>query len=206
MAQSPDFDVRNFGAACNGASDDAPALQAAINALPSSGGNLLIPCKLGIGSAGVKLASKSNITVRGTAAGAGIRSLAPTGQGAQGFGPVAFLVQFCSRCTIRDMEFDGNNVGVVPLGLDRSTDSVVQNNNIHNVGMVAGGAVVSTGGARNQFIGNTITNTAFTSSDGTRGIWVGNANSAEFETSPYIAQNTLQNIGATAIVAHAYTP
>src|SRR5258705_13457672 len=87
MAQSPDFDVRNFGAACNGASDDAPALQAAINALPSSGGNLLIPCKLGIGSAGVKLASKSNITVRGTAAGAGIRSLAPTGQGAQGFGP-----------------------------------------------------------------------------------------------------------------------
>src|SRR5262249_40530876 len=42
------YNVLDYGAKCDGTTDDAPAIQATINALPASGGIVLIPglCKI----------------------------------------------------------------------------------------------------------------------------------------------------------------
>jgi hypothetical protein len=102
------------------------------------------------------------------------------------------------------LDFDGNNVRVIPLGFDRCTGNIVQNNTIHDVAPVSGGALVSAGSTGNQYLNNTITNTANDSSSAVRGMWLGNGGS-QAETSAYIANNTLRNIGATAIVVQGYT-
>ena len=82
----PQIDVRDFGAVCNGMNDDSAAMQAALDALPSDGGTVNIPCTVGIGVSGVVLANRSNITIQGTVPGAGIRSLTPTAVRVRGSG------------------------------------------------------------------------------------------------------------------------
>ncbi len=193
-------DVRNYGATCNGSNDDSGALQAALNAVPS-GGTVNIPCKLAIGSSGVLLANKSNVTVTGTASGAGIRVLAPTGQNALGFARVSFLVRSCSNCTISNLEFDGNRVAAVPLGLDRSSGVTVDGNFVHDVGDGAAG-IVSAGGHNNKYTNNRIVNSSVNTSVSSRGMWIGNSSSSDNEWNAYIAQNTLKNISATGIATH----
>ncbi len=202
-AQSgPDIDVRAFHPACDGVTNDAPALQAALN-MVSAGGSVLIPCKLGIGAEGVRLVNKSRVSVRGIAPGAGLKSLARTTQGVQAFGPVLFVVLNCSNCTIRDLEFDGNGMDVAPLGLDQCTETTVENNNIFNVGVVSGGALVGAGNKGNRYLGNTITKTANHPTSATRGMWIGNPSPSEIEFSPQIVRNVLRDIGATGIAVHA---
>ena len=207
-ALDPQLDVRDYGAVCNGVKDDAAAMQAALNALPVTGGTLNIPCVVGIGSTGVVLADRSNITIRGTSPGAGIRSLAVTNRGSGGFSPVLFTVRSCDNCEILDLSFDGNDIGVIPLSLETCTGTTVQNNVIHDVGSVSGGALVSSGGRVNNFIGNTIFNTAPTPPGtppgfgATRGMWIGNVSETKIEWDPYISGNTLHDVGHTGIATH----
>src|SRR5207245_11610676 len=75
----PILDVTNFGATCDGVTDDSAALQSALDAIPPTG-TLLITCQLGIGSAGVRLVNKSNVTIEGSGPNARIHSRAPTSQ------------------------------------------------------------------------------------------------------------------------------
>jgi parallel beta-helix repeat protein len=196
------LDVINFGATCDGVTDDSVALQSALDAIPSTG-TLLITCQLGIGSAGVRLVNKSNVTIKGSGENARIRSLAPTGQTVQGFDPVLFVVRACANCVVRDLEFDGNNVRVIPLGLDRCQDTQVQRNYIHDVSVVSGGALVAAGNWRNRYRGNVIANTADDPVSATRGMWIGNVGPAENEFYPDVSYNSLVNIGATGIALHA---
>jgi parallel beta-helix repeat protein len=198
----PILDVINFGATCDGITDDSAALQAALDAIPPTG-TLLITCQLAIGPAGVRLVNKSNITIKGTGQNARIRSLAPTTQTVQGFNPVLFVVRACANCVIQDLEFDGNHVRVIPLGLDHCQDTLVQSNYIHDVGVVSGGALVAAGNSRNRYRNNVIATTADDPVSATRGMWIGNTAPAENEFYPDVSFNSLVNIGATGIAIHA---
>jgi parallel beta-helix repeat protein len=195
-------DIKSYGARCNG-SDDSGAVQAAINAIPSSGGTVVVSCQAGIGSAGLRLSGKSNVTITGSGGSAGFRALAPTTQGAQGFGPVMFLIQMCSSCVVRDLVIEGGMVGVAPLGFDRCSNTVAQNITLSNVAYPANAAIVAVGNTGNSYLGNTVNTTTASSSDGTRGMWIGNTGDSQTEWNPTISNNTLNNIGATGIVGHS---
>jgi hypothetical protein len=202
QGSGPTLDIARYGARCNG-SDDASAVQSAINAL-SDGGTLVFSCQAGIGSSGISLSNKNNITVKGINSG-GLKALAAPAS------VILFHVQGCKGCTIQDLVIDGNNVGVAPLAVDYGSDSTVQNNTIVNVAYPAQAGLVAMGNQRNKYIGNTIRNTGikYDSSgnivDASRGMWVGNQSDVQYEWYPYIANNKLSNIGGTAIVAQAYS-
>lgn len=193
------IDIRNYGAVCNGVNDDATAVQAAFNAVPD-GGTVVIPCVAGIGAAGVTLQGKTNVTVAGQNGG-GFRALAPTRIGAQGFGPITFVVRYCTGCTIRDLVLDGNWLGTGALGFDRCTETTADRNTIRNIGY-ANAALAASGNTRNRYTRNTLTGTASNAArtDGTRGFWIGNVASNEVEWYPYVGENTIQNVAATSLV------
>jgi parallel beta-helix repeat protein len=195
------IDVRSFGAACDGQTDDAPALQAALDAL-SSGGTLGISCMLAVGARGVRLADKTGVIVEGSAPGSGIRSLARTGQRTLGFGPATFLVSNCTDCEIRNLNFDGNGAGVVPLAITRSRKTVIRNNRVWNAGLATGGAISADGNAGNEYSGNVVERSVESGDVGTRGMWLGNATEATLERSPVVTNNIVRHSGHTGIVVH----
>lgn len=192
------IDIRNYGAVCNGVNDDSAAVQAAFNAVPD-GGTVVIPCVAGVGAAGVTLQSKSNVTVAGQNGG-GFRALAPTRIGAQGFGPITFVVRFCTQCTIRDLVLEGNSVATGAIGFDRCTETTADRNTIRNVGY-SNAALAASGNTRNRYTRNTVVTTLSNAArtDGARGFWIGNVASNEVEWYPYIGENTIQNIAATSL-------
>jgi hypothetical protein len=204
-AQHPELNVLNFGAACDGRTDDAGPLQAAFNALPVQGGTVLIPCRIGIGSAGARLTGKTNVTVRGVNGG-GFRALAVTNQDIVGFGPFSIAVDGCANCVIRDLVFEQDHRNVGGLGVTRSTDTTVENVTIRNTGVMTGGALSASGNKRNRYIGNTIDWTAFPLHDpelGTRGMWLGNPEEETYEWEPYVAKNHVKDAGHSCIASHA---
>jgi parallel beta-helix repeat protein len=194
-------DIKTYGARCNG-SDDSGAVQAAINAIPTSGGTVLISCQAGIGPSGIVLTNKSNVTVAGSVAGAGFKTLGVPNQGAQGFGPVMFLVQYCTNCVIRDLVIDDAMMGVDAIGFDRCNGTTAQNIAVSNVAYPANAGIVAVGNTGNSYIGNSVTNTTASPTDGTRGMWIGNTGSTQTEFNATISNNTLSNIAATGIAAH----
>ena len=195
MAQS---DIRSFGARCDG-SDDAGAVQAALNSVPS-GGTVLVSCKASIGQSGIVLADKSNVTVKGTGGDAGFRPLGRTGLGAGNFSSVMFLIRNCTGCTISDLYIDAQNQAVDSIGFDRNTNSTLQNVTVLNTGYPANAAIVAVSGHGNKFIGNTVKRCSGIDSDGTRGMWIGNQGYTEY--SPTISNNTVSETGWSGIAGH----
>ncbi len=199
------IDIRSFGASCAGWLDDGPAVQAAVNALPDSGGTVVIPCLAGVGPAGIAVESKKTVIIRGQGAGSGFRALAVTNRTVGGFGASLLVLRECADCQVRDLTFDGNGLGVNLIGLDHSSNVSIEDNRLSNVGY-ANAALVAIGNRKNRYVRNEITNTGKTATDGTRGMWVGNLGEGEAEVEPYIAFNTLRQISATGIVTVATSP
>jgi parallel beta-helix repeat protein len=192
-------DISAFGARCDG-SDDSAAVQAAINATPS-GGTVTISCAAAIGPSGIVLADKNSVTVTGSGGSSGLRALAATRQSAGGFSSVLFVVRNCANCVVKDLAIDNANVGAVGVGFDRCTGSTLQNVSVSNTGYPASAAIVATGGSGNQFLGNSVRSTGRISTDGTRGMWIGNGGT-QTEQNATIANNTVTDTGATGIAAH----
>ncbi len=71
------FDVRQFGAAGDGIADDARALNAALQAVPSRGGVLYFPAGVYRTTQGLRLVERSNVTVTGEGAGSVIKIAGP---------------------------------------------------------------------------------------------------------------------------------
>jgi polygalacturonase len=193
-----DIDVREFGAVCDGNTDDSVAFQAALDALPATGGGtLFVSCRLGLRS-GVRISNKSDIVVTGTSSGAGFKALGSKGYNIPAFGPLLFVAERCDRCTIQnlDIEIDGQPVG--GIGITGSTEAKIMDNTIRNTGNMSGGAISGSGNIRNQYIGNTI----LRAGGATRGLWIGNYWDEALDSLPLVANNTVRNVDATGIVVH----
>jgi hypothetical protein len=193
-----EVDIRSFGVACNGATDDSPAFQAALNSLPSSGGAILrIPCQMSLRS-GVRLSGKSDVTISGSAQGAGFKALSRSGAGMGPFGPLMLVLDRCNRCAVENLTIDIANHAVGAIGVISSTEARISNNTIHNTGDMAGGAVTGSGNTRTQYIGNTILGTT----GNARGMWIGNHWEETLDRYPQIVNNTIRNANATGIALH----
>ena len=76
-------DIRSYGARCDGATNDAGAVQAAIDSIPSSGGTVVVSCQALIGNSGLLLQNKSNVTITGNGGNSGFKAIAAAGLGVQ---------------------------------------------------------------------------------------------------------------------------
>ena len=194
-----ELDVRSFGVACNGYTDDSSAFQAALNALPSSGGGVLrIPCRMSLRS-GVRLTGKSDITITGSASGAGFRALSGAGIGMGPFGPLMIVLERCDRCVVENLDIDIANNTVGAIGVTGSNSARITNNTIRNTGNMSGGTISGSGNTRNQYVENTILGAPGVA----RGLWIGNYWTHTLDTNPQIVNNTVRNVNATGIVVHS---
>ena len=73
--RGPVFNVQHFGAKCDGVTNDTEAVRAALDALPNSGGTLLIPGMCGIDDTLLKVVGKDNITLKGVGPDSGFKAL-----------------------------------------------------------------------------------------------------------------------------------
>ncbi len=211
-ASAQQVDIRSYGAKCNGG-DDAAAVQAAINAAPN-GGTVLVSCQAAIGSAGLKLEGRSNLTILGSGSGAGFKSLAPTGNTIVGISWSSLLrIRNCTKCAVRNLEFQMNYQPAAAMGLNYNTETIIDGNKIYNVGngkpdaqnhAGPSAAIEAALNTSNKYTNNLVQHTigwyggsANGQSDGPRGMWIGNNGNPE--KSPLIANNTIIDTFHTGI-------
>lgn len=164
---------------------------------------LEVPCKVSVGSAGLLIKNKSNITIYGKSGG-GFVSTAQSNLSVPGFDKVMLVLEKCTNCTIKNLTFEGNNVGNSLIGLNASVRTTVTQNTFTNVGYPGNAAIVSIGGEYNTYSNNSVVKTGTGTwngrPDGTRGFWLGNAETFQYEKYPTVSGNYLSAIGATGIV------
>jgi parallel beta-helix repeat protein len=190
-----DIDIREFGAKCDG-SDDALAIQTALDSMPD-GSRLTVPCRAGIGRSALRLRRKNDVTVEGVDGG---------GFGALEGNPenVLFGIEYCNRCSFRNLTIDVQNKGVAAFSINYSTDSSIEANTIMNVAFPAFAAILGLGNRGNVYTWNTVSNTGVQRvngviTDGVRGIWLGNPKQPQIEWNAVVTNNKLLDIGASAI-------
>lgn len=194
------LDIRSAGARCDGVTDDSAKVQAALNRL-GSGDVLLVSCRAGIGSAGLTLRDRRNVTVRGVNGG-GFKALAPASLASQGFSPVMFLVQQCARCVIESLRFDMGRQPEAAIGLDRCAETTLRGNVVEDTGFPANAAIVATGNRHGVYVSNRVLRTGRDDKDGARGMWIGNGGDSQVELRPEISNNFVEGAGATGIVVY----
>ena len=187
-------DIRAHGAACNGVTNDTPAVLAAIRAVPASGGTVDIPCMAAIGPPGIVVDNRSNLAIRGTSAGAGFKAYTSSGSWSYGY-PIMVVLRSCVSCAVRDLQFEGNHLPVGMLRIERNTGTTVENNVIRNTGRTVTAALMGMAGRSNRYIRNTVDTTA----NEMRGIWIGNPGN-DMEHDPVVTHNTVRKVGATGLV------
>ena len=181
-------DVRSHGARLDGR-DDSSALVAAIEALPLSGGTVLIPGILSLGRpgwAGIAVRGRSGVTIAGSDTGSGFRVLHRPSQTIQSGGgeSVALLrVSDSDSVAVRGLDFDGNGVQTVFVALDNVSRSAIWGNRFHDTPedmkthRIAP-AVQSNGGKANDYSGNLFRNVDYGLGLGGWGAGKGDADSS----------------------------
>lgn len=164
---------------------------------------LEIPCKVSVGSSGLTIKNKNGIVLAGKNGG-GFVSTAQSNLSVPGFDKVMLVLEKCNNCQVKNLSFEGNMVGNSLIGLNASTRTTITQNTFSNVGYPGNAAIVSIGGEYNTYSNNIVTKTGTGTwngrPDGTRGFWLGNAETFQYEKYPIVSGNYLSNIGATAIV------
>ncbi len=164
---------------------------------------LEIPCKVSVGSSGLTIKNKNGIVLAGKNGG-GFVSTAQSNLSVPGFDKVMLVLEKCNNCQVKNLSFEGNMVGNSLIGLNASTRTTITQNTFSNVGYPGNAAIVSIGGENNTYSNNIVTKTGTGTwngrPDGTRGFWLGNAETFQYERYPMVSGNYLSNIGATAIV------
>jgi parallel beta-helix repeat protein len=189
-----DVTAAPYAAACDGITDDAQAVQAALDALPATGGTVTVPAGrlCGLGAGGVRVQQRRAVLLEGLGPGAGLRALAP-GAAFGGYGPTLVRLLNCTDCAVRHLTFDGQGQATNLLGIGASARvQVVANTFVH---ADYNGALVAYGNTDTVYAGNTADGLLGT----TRAFWIGNANRGEAETRATIADNTLTALAGTAI-------
>lgn len=206
------LDIKDFGARCDG-SDDADAIQSAVNSL-KSGDTLTVPCKASIGRAGIIVEGKSGVTIEGRNGG-GFISLEKTKINNTCLTGTIFLyVSNSSDSNIKNLYIDVNRQGNIGISEYNSSNITFSGNTVKN----AGGSTLATysnafisaaAGRNNTWTNNTIYGGgAWLENDGsmngTRGFWIGNGSSGSScgEDKPVISYNNVSYTGHTAIASN----
>jgi parallel beta-helix repeat protein len=184
--------VKDFGAVGDGATNDAAAIQAAINAA-SNNQTVLFPAgTYAVGSAGLLMSAKTDVTLLGQ--DAKIKLTAPATQTVLG-SVTSIVLDSCTRSGIQNLEVDGNFIATQGIGLKACAECFVDNNTVYSCG-ISGQVVASGGGVRNRFTNNIV----YSGIGASRGMWLGNVNATDMETDIYISGNIVRNNPASGIV------
>ncbi len=170
--------VMDHGAAGDGVTNDAAAIQAALNSL-DTGDVLLFPAgrTYAVGSngwPGLVMTGKHRVKIAGE--GATIKNLAPPAVNphpATSAAFVALIVDRCSSCEINGLAFDNGGITSGALGAKTCTNTVFRNlKAINGIGKFQ---FWSTGGKGNRWISNSAVRASTPSTD-TWGFYMGNTN------------------------------
>lgn len=110
LANNVVYNVRDYGAKGDGATDDTNAILLALSDIPASGGTLYFPPGTYVISARILIIAQSNIHIRGDGMGISVLKVA-TGTVANGTpGTMGYMLEMygCSNMTISDLELWGN--------------------------------------------------------------------------------------------------
>lgn len=184
--------VKDFGAVGDGVTDDAAAIQLAVNAATA---NQIVYFPAGtyvVGAAGIAVTNKTGVTLLGDGAIIKITAISSL---TTALGAATIRLSGCTRSGVRGLEINGNNVASTGVGLTGCTECFVDGVTVYSCG-VSGQISSAGGGLRNEFTNNTVYSAAGTS----RGLWLGNVNAVDMETDIYIAGNIVRNNPASGIV------
>lgn len=183
--------VKDYGAVGDGVTDDASAVQDAIDSSPSNTEVIFPNGTFLIGASGLSINGKSKFRLTGI--GATIKLDAVATQTLATFGSTAISVDSCSDVTVSSLHIDGNAKASNLIGLRNCTDCKIVGNECYDGGVNA--LIFSVGGTRNRFIDNN-THDAIGAA---RGLWIGNINTVEHENDPAIRGNRSYSNPATGI-------
>ena len=193
IVKGPYVDVRSKGAVCDGTTNDAVALQAALDSM-TSGGTLIIPGVCAIGSTGwtgITVTSATGITVRGIGASGGFKVLVAPSQTLEAI-PIAFLYDTCTYIKTEHIDFNGNDISTALIGMSGCSKSTVNDNHLHDTTGALRIGIVATGGNKNKYTRNII-------HDVQNGMLIGNTNPGKTETNVIISQNDVYDTRGTCI-------
>ena len=144
-----------------GTTNMAIAIQSAINSLPSIiGGTVEIGSLMGVGSAGwvgLTITSRTDITIMGTALGAGFDILASPSQTLTNHGSVSkAMLKILNSSSIKfiGLKINGYNLAVCGIALEGVSVSTFANNSFYNFEYTEAAAIITENGSRNKYINN----------------------------------------------------
>jgi len=187
--------VKDFGATGDGTTDDAAAIQAAVNAVSANGTVYFPPGTYAVGAAGIAVTSKTGVTLFGDGAIIKITAISTL---TTAIGAATIRLSGCTRSGVRGLEINGNSIASSGIGLTGCTDCFVDGVTVYASG-VSGQITSAGGGVRNSFTNNTV----YSGNGTTRGMWLGNVNSSDMETDIHVAGNVVRNNPATGIVINS---
>jgi hypothetical protein len=202
-AQAAVVDISASGACTSSTDDDTAKVQTVLNNL-ANGDTLNISCLTSINGTGLRLTGKSNITINGSSSGAGFKATVAAGQGIPGFGPYMLVLDNCSGCQVKNLEFNSASLKVGGFGITGSANATFSGNYLHDVvGNVTGGAMASSLNTDLRILNNRIERTSRSvgSNEDPRGMWLGNGDLEEVNL--YVEGNIIKDVAGTGIAFHA---
>lgn len=185
--------VKDFGAVGDGVTDDAAAIQLAVNAATANQTVYFPAGTYAVGAAGIAITNKTGVTLTGDGAIIKITAISAL---TTALGAATIHLSGCTRSGVRGLEINGNSIASSAIGLTGCTDCFVDGCTIYSSG-VNGQITSAGGGVRNRFTNNLVYFGRGTS----RGMWLGNNNASDMETDIAILNNVVRNNPATGIVA-----
>src|SRR5262245_59347453 len=143
--------VVEFGAKCDGISNDAVAIQAAVDAA-SPYTQIVLPGICGVGSSGIVLEGRSHLEITGLGIG-GIKILGISTKSLSTFGATTMVIKGGMNIRVTGLSVDGNAFGTNLIGMYQCVECEISNNQTTSGGLNA--AIYSLGGTRNKILFNT---------------------------------------------------
>lgn len=205
------LDVRDFGAVCDGVTNDAASIQAALTAV-SNGGTVVVDGSNGlcaIGAPGIRLTGKTDVTVEGRNGG-GFVAMASLETGGQTHsltpGRYLWVIDAGVRITVRALRFQDAATPVQAGFLfAQCTECVIERNMLIGGGSGNTGSVnaqmMLRGGIRNIVQQNRFRDSNTGTGDNARCLWLGdNVAVARIEQDDIVRDNIVTGCRASAIV------
>jgi parallel beta-helix repeat protein len=185
--------VKDFGATGDGVTNDAAAIQAAVNAATANQTVYFPPGTYAVGAAGIAVTNKTGVTLLGDGAIILITAISTL---TTNLGVATIRLSGCTRSGVRGLEINGNGIASSAIGFNACTECFVDKVTAYASG-VNGQITSSNGGLRNEFTDNLVYSARLPSS---RGLWLGNVNASDMETDIFVSGNTVRNNPASGIV------
>lgn len=193
MIDGAPVNVRDYGAVGDGTTDDAAAIQAAVNAATANQTVYFPAGTYAVGAAGIAVTNKTGVTLAGD--GAIIKATAISSLTIPSLGACSIRFSSCTRSGARGLTVNGNSIASAAIGFSAGTECFVENCTVFGSGGT-GQIISSNGGVRNRFINNIVHSGSGTA----RGMWLGNVTATDMETDIDITDNIVRNNPATGIV------